>query len=67
MSLQKQKNNKKSIRTRLFPLFIGLAMAPVIIGLFLSYNETMNLLENRVITGQKQATSAVVTMLNETV
>ncbi|MBT2732029.1 methyl-accepting chemotaxis protein [Carnobacterium sp. ISL-102] len=67
MSLQKQKNNKKSIRTRLFPLFIGLAMTPVIIGLLLSYNETMNLLENRVITGQKQATSAVVTMLNETV
>jgi len=67
MSLQKQKNNKKSIRTRLFPLFIGLAMTPVIIGLFLSYNETMNLLENRVITGQKQATSAVVTMLSETV
>ncbi|WP_035618836.1 methyl-accepting chemotaxis protein [Lacticigenium naphthae] len=71
MPLQKRKKEnkgkKKSIRNRLFPLLIGLAMIPVILGLLLSYRETMNLLENRVITRQKEATSQVVTLLNEMV
>ncbi|WP_027108637.1 methyl-accepting chemotaxis protein [Lacticigenium naphthae] len=67
MKLRKRKLGKsqknKSIRTKLFPMFIGLAMVPVMIALFLSYRETMELLENRVILRQQEATADVAKMM----